>query len=155
MQKNWYRFLAPWCSVLVLPLVGCPSQTASNTASTPPQATAPAIAAPAPPPPAPAAPPQPTVEQQKIKLLIDQVEAAYAQGEADYRRGQLADAKTQFDHAVDLMLESGMDIKGNQQLDDEFDHIVDQVNALEMEALKQGNGFVPAESRRRLTWPAT
>jgi membrane-bound lytic murein transglycosylase D len=28
-------------------------------------------------------------------------------------------------------------------LQDEFDHIVDQVNALEMEALKQGNGFVP------------
>ena len=32
-----------------------------------------------------------------------------------------------------------------QQLQDEFDKIVDQVNALEMEALKQGNGFVPKE----------
>ena len=31
------------------------------------------------------------------------------------------------------------------QLQDEFDRIVDQVNALEMEALKQGNGFVPKE----------
>ena len=30
-------------------------------------------------------------------------------------------------------------------MQDEFDHIVDQVNALEMEALKQGNGFVPKE----------
>jgi membrane-bound lytic murein transglycosylase D len=30
-------------------------------------------------------------------------------------------------------------------LQEEFDHIVDQVNALEMEALKQGNGFVPKE----------
>jgi len=136
--------LAPWCAVLVLPLVGCPSQTDSATASAPPQATAPAIAAPAPPPPAPA-PPKPTVEQQRTKLLIDQVEAAYTQGEADYRRGQLPDAKRQFDRAVDLMLQSGLNIKGNQPLEDEFDRIVDQVNALEMEALKQGNGFVPKE----------
>jgi membrane-bound lytic murein transglycosylase D len=41
------------------------------------------------------------------------------------------------------MLSSGIDIKSNTQLQDEFDRIVDQVNALEMEALKQGNGFAP------------
>ena len=49
----------------------------------------------------------------------------------------------EFDRAVDLMLSSGLDIKSNEQLQDEFDKIVDGVNALEMEALKQGNGFVP------------
>ena len=43
------------------------------------------------------------------------------------------------------MLSSGIDIKADPQLQDEFDKIVDQVNALEMEALKQGNGFVPKE----------
>jgi membrane-bound lytic murein transglycosylase D len=57
----------------------------------------------------------------------------------------LAEAKVEFDRAVDLMLSSGIDIKSNPQLQDEFDKIVDQVNALEMEALKQGNGFVPKE----------
>ena len=57
----------------------------------------------------------------------------------------LAEAKIQFDRAVDLMLSSGLDIKADPQLQDEFDKIVDQVNALEMEALKQGNGFVPKE----------
>ncbi len=30
-------------------------------------------------------------------------------------------------------------------MQDEFDRIVDGVNALEMEALKQGNGFAPKE----------
>ena len=54
-----------------------------------------------------------------------------------------AEAKAEFDRAVDLMLSSGIDIKGDPQLQDEFDRIVDQVNALEMEALKQGNGFAP------------
>jgi membrane-bound lytic murein transglycosylase D len=73
------------------------------------------------------------------------VEQAYTFGEADYRKGNLAEAKVEFDRAVDLMLSSGIDIKGDSQLQEEFDRIVDQVNALEMEALKQGNGFVPKE----------
>ena len=74
---------------------------------------------------------------------LTQVEKAYASGEADYRKGHLPEAKAEFDRAVDMMFSSGIDIKSNPQLQDEFDHIVDQVNALEMEALKQGNGFVP------------
>ena len=89
------------------------------------------------------APPQPTIEQQRARVLIQQAEAAYARGESDYRKGLLPEAKLEFDRAVDLLLSSGLDIKGNPQLQDEFDHIVDQVNALETEALKQGNGFVP------------
>ena len=78
-----------------------------------------------------------------MRALIEQVETAYARGEADYRKGMLPEAKAEFDRAVDLMLTSGIDIKSNPQLQDEFDRIVDQVNALEMEALKQGNGFAP------------
>ncbi|MGB9232117.1 MAG: transglycosylase SLT domain-containing protein [Terracidiphilus sp.] len=143
---SWNRMLLPGCLLLALPLAGCPSQTPKASAALPPQAMAPAApvkpviqaAAPAP-------PSQPTIEQQRIHALIEQVEVAYARGDADYRKGQLAEAKTEFDRAVDLMLTSGLDIKGNQQLQDEFDKIVDEVNALEMEALKQGNGFVPKE----------
>ena len=80
-----------------------------------------------------------------MRLLIQQVEEAYAHGEADYRKGRLPEAKQEFDRAVDLMLTSGIDIKSDAELQDEFDRIVDGVNALEMEALKQGNGFVPKE----------
>jgi membrane-bound lytic murein transglycosylase D len=87
----------------------------------------------------------PSPEEQHVHQLIDQVEAAYARGDADYRKGLLAEAKVEFDRAVDLMLSSGLDIHAIPQLQDEFDKIVDQVNALEMEALKQGNGFVPKE----------
>ncbi len=93
----------------------------------------------------PAPQPSSSGEQQRVHDLIGQVEAAYARGDADYRKGMLAEAKVEFDRAVDLMLSSGIDIRGNQQLSDEFDHIVDQVNGLEMDALKQGNGFVPKE----------
>ena len=97
--------------------------------------------------PAPALAPAPllTVEQQRVRILIQQVDEAYARGEASYHKGDLPQAKQEFDRAVDLMLASGIDIKSDQELQDEFDRIVDGVNALEMEALKLGNGFVPKE----------
>jgi membrane-bound lytic murein transglycosylase D len=141
-RYRWFGFVAP-----VLILAGCvPSQPNGASAGTPPQATAPALPAPAQAAPAPApAPPPPTVEQRRVSLLIQQVEVAYANGQADYRKGKLPEAKAEFDRAVDLMLTSGIDIKANAGLQDEFNRIVDGVNALEMEALKQGNGFVPQE----------
>jgi membrane-bound lytic murein transglycosylase D len=93
---------------------------------------------------APATPTQPAA-QQRVHQLVQQVEQAYTLGQAAYKKGDLVNAKAEFDRAVDLMLTSGIDIKTDSQLQDEFDHIVDGVNALEMEALKQGNGFVPPE----------
>ena len=128
--------------VPVFLLGGCtPSAKKPAHATISPQASAPPIAA-KPEPPAPALP-QPTVEQQRVNALIQQAEAAYVRGETDYRKGLLPEAKLEFDRAVDLLLSSGLDIKSNPQLQEEFDHVVDRVNALETEALKQGNGFVP------------
>jgi membrane-bound lytic murein transglycosylase D len=143
MLKSRNRNCFPGLTLLALALAGCvPSQPVSNRQGNQPQATAPAV--PAPPPTAPVAP-SPTREEQRAGLLIQQVEQAYGFGEADYRKGNLAEAKVEFDRAVDLMLTSGIDIKGNSRLQEEFDRIVDKVNGLEMEALKQGNGFVPKD----------
>jgi membrane-bound lytic murein transglycosylase D len=146
MRNSWNRYRLLAFALPVLILAGCdPSQPNGAPAGELPQATAPALPSPAPQAAAPALPPPLTREQQRVGKLIQQVEGAYAQGEADYRKGKLPEAKVEFDRAVDLMLLSGIDIKGNAQLQEEFDHIVDEVNALEMEALKQGNGFVPKE----------
>ncbi|HVC46365.1 MAG TPA: transglycosylase SLT domain-containing protein [Terracidiphilus sp.] len=138
MTRIFLRLLP--CAALALLLAGCtPSAQKAKSPASLPQATAPALAPAAPPPATPAVNPM----QKPIDDLIARVEAAYAAGDADYRKGQLPQAKIQFDHAVDLMLTSGIDIKNNSQLHDEFNRIVDQVNALEMEALQQGNGFAP------------
>jgi membrane-bound lytic murein transglycosylase D len=137
-------------AALALTLAGCtPTENTGATAAQPKQAEAPALSAAAPAPAAGQVQPgqlvPTTAQEQHVKVLIAQVEAAYARGNADYQKGALAEAKVEFDRAVDLMLSSGIDIKSTPQLQDEFDKIVDQVNALEMEALKQGNGFVPKE----------
>ncbi len=87
------------------------------------------------------APSAAAIHQQKLQQLIEQVNAAYAAGDADYRKGQLPEAKVQFDHAVDLMLSSNFDIKSEPALEAVFERTIDQINALEVEALKAGNGF--------------
>jgi membrane-bound lytic murein transglycosylase D len=148
MRISPYRYRLLGLSLLAISLAGCtPSQPRNAGPGSQPQATAPPIPAPqqAPQAPTPAAPPPLTAQQQRVHVLIQQVEQAYAQGQAAYRKGDLANAKIDFDRAVDLMLSSGFDIKADSQLQDEFDRIVDGVNSLEMEALKQGNGFVPPE----------
>jgi membrane-bound lytic murein transglycosylase D len=87
--------------------------------------------------------PLPNSQQQKNQQLIDAVEQAYQGGMRNYRAGHLEAAKASFDYAVDQMLTSGSDLKNDPQLSAEFDRIVDAVNTLEMEAIKQGNGFEP------------
>jgi membrane-bound lytic murein transglycosylase D len=148
MGKTWNTCRSLGFALLAFSLAGC-SPSASNGAreGAKPQATAPALTALAQPTQsaAPGQLPPLTIEQQRVKVLIKQVEEAYGNGEANYRKGKLPEAKAEFDRAVDLMLSSGIDIHANPELQEEFDHVVDGVNALEMEALKQGNGFVPKE----------
>lgn len=88
--------------------------------------------------------PQPTQQPNpREQQVITAAERAYASGMRNYHAGDLAAAKRDFDNAVDTMLSSGLDMKNSPPLSDEFEHIVDSVNALEMDALKQGNGFAP------------
>ncbi|WP_263355531.1 transglycosylase SLT domain-containing protein [Acidicapsa ligni] len=133
--------------VLVLGLSGCPATPTTAQPSTGgAQAAAPALQQPAPQPASRPAGPAAvlTPAQQHTQQLIARVEQSFQSGQTHYRQGQLVQAKKDFDTAVDSMLASGLDIKADPQLDDEFNRILDAVNALEMDALKRGNGFAPA-----------
>jgi membrane-bound lytic murein transglycosylase D len=124
-------------------LTGCvPEDGVTKGPAKSPQATAPALqpsdttAAQSKAPATPAASPQ-------VQSLIDSVEVAYQSGVANYHAGKLKTAKSDFDRAVDLMLTSNFDLRNEPQLRDEFERVIDAVNTLELEALKQGNGFAP------------
>jgi len=80
----------------------------------------------------------------KVQALIDKSEASYKSGVANYNAKRLDAARQDFDYAVDTMLSSGMDLKNDPQLSDEFDQLLSAINSLELTALKQGNGFSPA-----------
>jgi membrane-bound lytic murein transglycosylase D len=81
---------------------------------------------------------------QKVQALIDKSEASYKSGVANYNAHRLDAARQDFDFAVDTMLSSGMDLKNDPQLSDEFEQLLSAINSLELTALKQGNGFSPA-----------
>ncbi|CAN5570390.1 hypothetical protein BH10ACI4_BH10ACI4_13610 [soil metagenome] len=132
------------CGPLAL-LMGCPQDKTAAPGKVPAQATAPTVAASV-------AAAQATTTAQavdsaakafKAQQIIAQAETAYRSGVENYRAGRLDAARLDFDTAVDGMLTSGMDLKADAALSDEFTHLLDAVNSLEMSALKQGNGFSP------------
>ncbi|HEX4155863.1 MAG TPA: transglycosylase SLT domain-containing protein [Acidobacteriaceae bacterium] len=150
---------------LLLALTGCPSGPGASGAAAgkmAANATAPALTQ------------QQTAEQdteaaqqesaadhaQKVQALITQAEASYQSGVANYNANRLDAARTDFNNAVDTMLESGMDLKNDPQLSDEFERLLDRINSLELVALKQGNGFSPKvepapldEAMKEVTFP--
>ncbi len=158
------------CASLVV-LAGCPQQQAGAPGKTSKQATAPTIA-----PGAGGGSGQPggagmsagqpvdsgaeAHKAHKAQELIDRAEASYRSGVDNYRAGHLDAARTDFDAAVDVMLTSGMDLKTDPQLADEFDHLLNAVNSLEMSALKEGNGFspqleaAPLDTANEVTFPS-
>jgi membrane-bound lytic murein transglycosylase D len=159
-------FLAGSLAAL-LALAGCPSQpkTAARPAATAPplqQSTAPAgSGAEASAPQTPATTPETSADQaQRDSQLIASVEKAYHAGLDNYQQGQLAAARANFDYAVDLMLRCKCDLRQDQALSDEFDHIVDAVNTLEMDALRQGGvqgqgELTPVDVAGNITTPAS
>ncbi len=80
---------------------------------------------------------------QKVQDLLAKAQASYRSGVENYNANRLDAARLDFDNAVDIMLSSGMDLKNDLDLSDEFDQLLSQINALELIALKQGNGFSP------------
>ena len=140
-SSAFLRFLLLAGSVSTVLLAGCPDQQAVTTAAKPPvNATAPTL------PKTVGGNTAATAEQTanpRVASLIVQVDKSYRSGVDNYRNGRLDAARLDFDFAVDLMLTSGLDIKKETALSDEFERTVDAVNALEMVALKQGNGFSP------------
>ncbi len=79
----------------------------------------------------------------KAQQLINKAESSYNSGIANYRASRLDAARLDFDFAIDTMLASGMDLKSEGPLADEFNRLLDAINSLEMAALKQGNGLSP------------
>ena len=97
---------------------------------------------------------------QRVQALIAKTEARYQSSVANYNAHRLDAARVDFDLAVDTMLTSGMELKDDPQLSDEFDQLLSAINSLEMVALKQGNGFsaqieeAPADAGNEVTFPS-
>jgi membrane-bound lytic murein transglycosylase D len=118
---------------LTIAAAGCSSNPKLQTPS-----PAPAPAAQSKPAPAPAPDP--------IATLITTSQAHYAAGERELKLGHLDRARLEFDRAIDVLLESPYGARTDARLREHFDRLVDRINAHEVTALAQGDGFSETKS---------
>jgi membrane-bound lytic murein transglycosylase D len=136
-------------AALILAANAC--QTAQKPVSLLPPGSAPSLKPAPPPAPAPAqqtasaqtqdAPPQKPAAPQAasdqaaqasdpVADLIARAEKEYQAGLVSYHAGQHDDAKLNFDNALNALLSSNLDVRSDDRLQKEFDHIVQGVNEL-------------------------
>jgi membrane-bound lytic murein transglycosylase D len=159
MRPSFHSYLAILLSAPLAATLAC--QSAQKTAFMPPaQAQAPALIATGGPPDPhqqkPAAEPQSkpqtpqALQADPVADLIARVEKEYQAGQDNYAAGHLEAAKQNFDSAFNQLLGSGLDLRsssnGDDRLERELDRILDGINALELAALQQGDGFAEQKS---------
>jgi membrane-bound lytic murein transglycosylase D len=130
-ERAWLPTTAAAGLVFVATLTtGCGSNQKPNVAA--PPAPAPAQSAPA---------PQAPQTQDPIAKLIESSQQRFAAGERELKLGHLERARHEFDRAVELLLESPYGARTDARLREHFDRLVDRINAYEVTALAQGDGF--------------
>jgi membrane-bound lytic murein transglycosylase D len=119
----------------VLVTTACGSNPKAQKPAMPSRAAAPVAptAAPSPPP-------------DPIATLIATSQAHFAAGERELKLGHLDRARFEFDRAVDVLLESPYGGRTDPRLREHFDRLVDRINAHEVTALAQGDGFAETKS---------
>jgi membrane-bound lytic murein transglycosylase D len=77
-----------------------------------------------------------------VDSLVAQAEREYQSGKANYAAGHLEAAKQNFDRAFNVLLQGPERVESDDRLQAEFDKIVEGTRGLELDALKEGDGFV-------------
>jgi len=128
------HFWLPPAAIGVLVMVGgCAARPRAHAAvPTPPPPAVPAAAQPAKPTPPP---------QDPVQIVVATAERHFANGERELKLGHLEQARAEFDRAVEVMLESPYGARSDSRIREHFDRLVDRINAHEMVALAQGDGF--------------
>ena len=134
------HFLVPSLGAVLLLAAGCETAAQKPLLATPSrQAMAPTLAVL--PVSAAAMPENPLPQPDPIDALVAEAEREYQAGRANYEAGELEKAKDNFDRAFNLLTEGPVDIRSDERLEREFDRIVEGTHELELEALKEGDGF--------------
>jgi len=88
-------------------------------------------------------PPEMASAPDAAEVLLKQVDDSYQAGMSDYRAGNLEKAKAAFDQALSTLLESDLDIQGDDRLSSEFNKIVENVYTAEGASLEHGDSLSP------------
>jgi membrane-bound lytic murein transglycosylase D len=127
-SKIWLPWLA---AVGMATSAACAGNPRPQNAPATPAVQQPASAAPAP-------APQPV---DPVATLIATSQKHFDAGERELKLGHLERARTEFDRAVDVLLESPYGARTDARMREHFDRLIDRINAHEVTALEQGDGF--------------
>src|SRR5215204_2585509 len=120
---------------LSLVVSACSGNSRPKVAATPPPAPVVAQA------PAGARPATPKPYIDPIDALIAQSQQHFETGERELAAGHLDKARQEFDRSVEVLLESPYGARTDARMREHFDRLIDRVNAHEVTALAQGDGF--------------
>jgi membrane-bound lytic murein transglycosylase D len=81
-----------------------------------------------------------------IAILIAASDKRFEEGRKELALGHLERAKSEFDLALDTLLESSDGARSNPRLREHFDRLVDRISVLEQAALATGDGFSETKS---------
>jgi membrane-bound lytic murein transglycosylase D len=76
-----------------------------------------------------------------VAALIETSQKHFEAGERELALGHIDRAREEFDRAVDVLLESPHGARTDARMREHFDRLVDRINAREVTALAQGDGF--------------
>jgi peptidoglycan lytic transglycosylase D len=121
---------------LALVLAGCAGRAGTPSVPLPPTAR---VSIPAPVQPVPDLPPSLPVDP--VDELITASTVHFEAGEHELRLGHLRTARTEFNRALEVLLESPYGGRTEPRLREHFDRLVERISAYEVTALAQGDGF--------------
>jgi membrane-bound lytic murein transglycosylase D len=85
--------------------------------------------------------PAPEPPTDPIADLIALSTAHFASGQRELQEGHLEMARTEFDAALEVLLESPLGARTEPRVREHFDRLVERISAYEVTALAQGDGF--------------
>jgi membrane-bound lytic murein transglycosylase D len=126
--------LVPFCVAALF--AGCASSPNAQAVKVVPQTPVPVAAA------KPIQEPSP----DPIAILIATSDRHFETGRKELSLGHLESAKSEFNRALDTLLESPGGARGTARLREHFDRLVDRISVLEQAALATGDGFSETKS---------
>src|SRR6478672_6589888 len=137
------RRLARFVPLTFLPLVLACGSAVQHAAQKPLPQPAPVPVAEATPPVV--VPPPPPVEDPVVALIADS-ERHFEAGQKELDLGHVTAAKTDFDKAIDVLLESPFGGRTEPRIREHFDRLVDRISTDEVKSLTEGDGFTEQRS---------
>ena len=142
---------AAWLPGLAALVIGIGGAGCGGPKQPPSLAPKAAVVAPTPLPPVPPPAPDP------VLLLISRSQQSFDNGQRELELGHLQQARTEFDRALDVLLESPYGARLEPRIREHFDKLVDRISSYELSALSKGDGFTektsePASIDELLAW---